>query len=81
MNSIINFIDGRKTYIGIVCLFLSGAISTWFTATGWTQIDIVKGIQALFDYIGYSFAGVGVADKFRKGQIVIPTETPKDTTK
>jgi hypothetical protein len=71
MNSVITWLNGQKTYIGLICLFISGAISSWYTATGWEQVDWIKGIQSLLDYTGYAFGGVGIADKFRKGEVVI----------
>jgi len=71
MNSMVAWLDGQKTYIGLVCLFVSGAISAWYSATGWEQVDWMKGIQSLLEYGGFAFAGVGAADKLRKGEVQV----------
>lgn len=65
----IDFMNGKKTAIGFIFLFLAGGLRVFYTDSGWSMPDYLNGLCGLLDYFGYGFGGIGVVDKFRKGEL------------
>jgi hypothetical protein len=69
VNQLWDFLNGKKTIIGIMLIYFAGAISCWYDATGWTIPDLAKGFQSVAEYSAYFIGGTGIVHKYNKGEI------------
>lgn len=71
MDIIIKKIDGYKTIIGMVILYVVGLIVAFYKGAGWQMPDWLAGLESAATYTGASLGLVGIGDKFRKGELSI----------
>lgn len=62
-----SILNGKKTVIGFLCLFISGMIEAFFNGSGYAMPGFLSGCISVLQYVGNVIGGVGVAHKVFKG--------------
>lgn len=81
MNTLIQTVDGYKTILGAWMLFVVGLVISFYQGAGWAMPEWLCGLNAAAGYAGASLGVVGLGDKFRKGEVVLPGSVKRDAMK
>jgi len=81
MSKIIETVNGYKTIFGAWLLFMVGLIISFYQGAGWAMPEWLCGLNASAGYMGASLGIVGLGDKVRKGEVVLPGSVKSDAMK
>jgi len=69
MNNLITFLDGKKTVIGTILLFVSAFCNQVVVGVWHLQSPIIPMIADTCDWIGMFFGGIGLTHKKIKSKV------------